>query len=203
VLRFPKSPLIGDLPAVRRVGGVDVLSEPSDGAVDVLLIAVGATAPDVLAACESAGQAGYSVRVVDPRWVTPVDPALVGLAIDASLVVTIEDGVVDGGAGSRIAQALRAAGIDVPTREIGIPTEFVRHGKLADVRSRLGLTPQHIGRRVVEWSALVSRRAEDSHEARAHAGRTTIAATDPRPSDGAPTAPGTATSDLPRTTPGH
>ena len=54
-------------------------------------------------------QAGYTVRVVDPRWVTPVDPALVELARQAALVVTVEDGVVVGGVGSRVAQALRDA----------------------------------------------------------------------------------------------
>jgi 1-deoxy-D-xylulose-5-phosphate synthase len=164
VVRFPKSPLADDLPAIRRAGTVDVLAEPDDGPVDVLIVAVGATGTDVLAAGSAVGQAGYSVRVVDPRWVTPVDPSLLALALDASLVVTVEDGVVSGGAGSRIAQALRAAGIDVPTREIGIPAQFVAHGKLADVRDRVGLTPQHIGRRIVEWSALVSRREEGRSE---------------------------------------
>ena len=52
--------------------------------------------------------------------------------------MTVEDGVVAGGVGARIAQALRAAGIDVPTREIGIPVAFLDHGKVADVRAEVG-----------------------------------------------------------------
>jgi 1-deoxy-D-xylulose-5-phosphate synthase len=170
VIRFPKTPLGPELPAVRRAGGVDVLAEPGpDAEVDVLIVAVGATAGDVLDASAAIGQAGYTVRVVDPRWVTPVDPALLDLARRARLVVTVEDGIAEGGVGSRLAQKLREAGNDVATRELGIPTKFLAHGKVADVRAHAGLTVQDIGRRIVEWSALVQRGSEpgsDVHAAR-------------------------------------
>jgi 1-deoxy-D-xylulose-5-phosphate synthase len=75
------------------------------------------------------------------------------LARTARVVVTIEDGVVVGGVGSRVAQALRAAGVDVPTREIGVPAQFLDHGSVPDVRARIGMTGQDIARRVVEWAA--------------------------------------------------
>jgi 1-deoxy-D-xylulose-5-phosphate synthase len=55
---------------------------------------------------------------------------------------------------------MRAAGLDVATREIGIPAKFLAHGKVADVRTWAGLTVQDIGRRIVEWSALVQRVSE-------------------------------------------
>ncbi|HLY33324.1 MAG TPA: 1-deoxy-D-xylulose-5-phosphate synthase, partial [Jatrophihabitantaceae bacterium] len=161
VVRFPKTPLGADVPAVRRTGGVDVLAEPApDASTDVLIVGLGAVCADALDAAAAVERAGYSVRVVDPRWVTPVDPALFELAARADLVVTVEDGVASGGAGARIGQALRQAGIDVPTREIGIPTTFLAHGAVADVRAGIGLTPQDIGRRIVEWSALVLRSSE-------------------------------------------
>ncbi len=165
VLRFPKTPLVADLPALRQVGGVDVLAEDGTGPVDVLLVAIGAVATDVLAAADAVRQAGFTVRVVDPRWVTPVPAALVGLARDARLVVSVEDGVVVGGAGSRLAQAVSAAGVDVPTRQIGIPAEFLEHGKVADVRVRIGLTGQDIGRRVVEAATGVAALDGDTAEA--------------------------------------
>ena len=157
VVRFPKTPLGIDIPALRRVGGVDVLAEPSaDEAVDVLVVAVGAVAADVLEAARAVKQAGYTVRVVDPRWVTPIDPALLDLAAGAALVVSVEDGLAEGGVGSRLAQAAGNAGIGVPTRQIGIPTTFLAHGKVPDVKAALGLTPQDVGRRIVEWAALVA-----------------------------------------------
>ncbi|MCL2782336.1 MAG: 1-deoxy-D-xylulose-5-phosphate synthase, partial [Actinomycetia bacterium] len=154
VVRFPKTPLNDDLPAVRSVDGVDVLSEDGPGPVDVLLVSIGALAPDALAAADMARQAGLSARVADPGWVTPVNPALVELARDARLVVTVEDGVAAGGAGARINQAVRAAGVDAPTREIGLPTEFLTHGTPAQVRQDAGLTAGDIGRRVIEWAAV-------------------------------------------------
>ncbi len=157
VLRYPKTPLGADLPALRRVGDVDVLAEPDpDSAVDVLLVAVGSMAADVLDSAVAVRRAGYRARVVAPRWVTPIDPAILALADRAGLVVTVEDGVVTGGVGSRIAQTLRETGRDVPTREIGIPVRFLEHGNVAGVRASVGLTVQDIGRRIVEWSATVS-----------------------------------------------
>jgi 1-deoxy-D-xylulose-5-phosphate synthase len=157
VLRFPKTPLGAPVPALRSVGGVDVLAEPDrSGPVDVLVVAVGATAGDVVEAAQAVTRAGYSVRVVGPRWVVPVPDGLTELARAARLVVTVEDGVVSGGIGARISQTFRAAGTDIPTREIGIPVRFLEHGSVADVRAAVGLTVQDIGRRIVEWAALVA-----------------------------------------------
>ncbi len=154
VVRFPKTPLGEDRPALRRVGGVDVLAEDAtDGPVDVLMVAVGSVAEDTLAAAGSIRRAGYSVRVVASSWVTPVDPTLVDLAGDCGLLVTVEDGVVAGGVGARLSQTVRESGCDVPTREIGIPVRFLAHGSVAEVKASVGLTAQDIGRRVVEWLA--------------------------------------------------
>jgi 1-deoxy-D-xylulose-5-phosphate synthase len=161
-LRFPKTPLGDPVPALRRIGNVDVLAEPApDSAVDVLVVAVGAMARDVLEAVTAAQQAGYSVRVVSPRWVNPVDPVLVELADGAQLVVTVEDGVVVNGVGARISQTLRSAGREVPTREIGLPVRFLEHGSVAVVRASAGLTVQDIGRRIVEWLAVGNRGTVD------------------------------------------
>ena len=157
VVRYPKTPLGDPLPAVRRVGELDVLGEPAaDATVDVLMLAVGPIAGEVLEAAAGVERAGYTVRVAAPRWVNPVDDAVVALARAARLVVTVEDGVVAGGVGARVSQALRDVACDVPTREIGIPVRFLEHGNVADVRASVGLTAQGIGRRIVEWSALVS-----------------------------------------------
>ncbi|MGH8963485.1 MAG: 1-deoxy-D-xylulose-5-phosphate synthase [Jatrophihabitantaceae bacterium] len=164
VLRYPKTALVEPIPALRRVGGADVLAESDTGAVDVLVVTIGAMAADVLDACSAVRRAGYTVRVVDPRWVVPVETALLELAAEARLVVTVEDGTVSGGAGARIAQALSAAGIDVPTRQLGVPHEFPAHGKVPDIRAWAGLTVPDIGRRIVEWSAVVSPDSEPGTE---------------------------------------
>ncbi len=157
VVRFPKTPLGDDVPAVREVSGIDVLAEPAaDAEVDVLVVSVGAVAGDVLAACESVRQAGFTVRVVDPGWVSPVDSAIADLAAMARLVVSVEDGSESGGLGTRIAQAVAHHGVFTPVRQIGVPTLFPSHGSVPDVKSWAGLTSQGIGRRIVEWSVVVA-----------------------------------------------
>jgi 1-deoxy-D-xylulose-5-phosphate synthase len=150
VLRYPKTALREDVPALRRVGGVDVLREQGS---DVLLVSVGAMAHDALEAADRVAAEGFGVTVADPRWVTPVDQGLLELAARHRLVVTLEDGSRVGGVGSRLSQALRDAGIDVPARDIGIPPRFLEHGTVAEVRAEIGLTAQDVARSVVEWMA--------------------------------------------------
>jgi 1-deoxy-D-xylulose-5-phosphate synthase len=123
--------------------------------VDVLLVPAGAIAADVLAAAESVRGAGFSVRVAAPGWVNPIDASLVDLARDARLVVTVEDGSVIGGVGTRIAQALTAGGVATPVRQLGVPDRFPKHGSVADVKAWAGLSVQDIGRRIVEAAVVV------------------------------------------------
>ena len=160
VLRYPKTALGADIAAVRTHDDIDVLAEPGQGAVDVLLVSVGAMAADALAAAARISEAGYTVRVVDPRWVTPVPDGLAGLARQAAVLVTVEDGVVVNGAGSRFTQFLRDREIFVHTREIGIPVEFLEHGSVREVRAAIGLNPQGISRRIIEFAAAVLGRGE-------------------------------------------
>ena len=151
VVRFPKGAVGDDIPAVERLGPVDVLRRaPGD---DVLLVAVGAMARVALEVAARVGDQGIGVSVVDPRWVTPVPPELVALARGYRLVVTVEDNGRTGGVGSVVSQALRDAGVDVPARDLGIPRRFLDHGTRAQVHAEIGLTAQEIARRVVETVA--------------------------------------------------
>jgi 1-deoxy-D-xylulose-5-phosphate synthase len=163
VVRFPKTPMGAAVPALRSVGGVDILAEDGPGEVDVLIVAVGATATDVLDAAIAVRQAGFTVRVVDPRWVQPVPEALIGLAKQASLVTTVEDGVVSGGVGSRIAIRIGESGVNIPVRHMGVPAEFPAHGSVADVKAWAGLTVPDIGRRIVEWATTLLGQQHPGH----------------------------------------
>ncbi|AOS62505.1 1-deoxy-D-xylulose-5-phosphate synthase [Actinoalloteichus hymeniacidonis] len=183
VIRYSKGAVVDELPAVRRIGTVDVLHEPSDEARaaedaetdstvdeaaeaeaaateaavverrDVLLVAVGAFAPMCVEVARRLADQGIGVTVVDPRWVTPVAAELVELSRDHRLVVTVEDGGRHGGIGWSLAAALRDADLDVPLRDIGIPQRFLDHGSRSEVLAELGLTAQDIARRITEWAA--------------------------------------------------
>ncbi len=148
VVRFPRGPVGEDLPAVERVGPVDVLVRAP--AADVLLVAVGAMGRLGVEVAERARAQGIGVTVVDPRWMVPVPVELVELARGHRLVVTVEDSGRTGGVGARVSQALRDADIDVPTRDIGIPPRFLDQGTRAQVLADVGLTSQEVARYVVE-----------------------------------------------------
>ncbi|GAB1693781.1 1-deoxy-D-xylulose-5-phosphate synthase [Krasilnikovia sp. M28-CT-15] len=150
IVRFPTGSVAPDLPAVRRVGQVDVLREdPRHGARgDVLLVAIGAFAPLGMEVAERVAGQGYAVTVVDPRWVRPVPIEVAGLAAEHRLVVTLEDGVRTGGVGDAVASLLRDAGVDVPLRDFGVPPGFHPHGTRAEILTALGLTAQDIARDV-------------------------------------------------------
>jgi 1-deoxy-D-xylulose-5-phosphate synthase len=147
-LRFPKGAVPDDIEAIERVGSVDLLHRASSK--DVLLVAVGAMAATCLEVADRLDAQGIGVTVVDPRWVKPVDEALVELAAQHRLVVTVEDNGRAGGVGAAVAQRLRDAGVDVPVRDYGIPQQFLEHAKRAEVMAEIGLTAQGLARRVTE-----------------------------------------------------
>ena len=177
VVRYPKGAVIPDIPAMRRVGGVDVLREPggiassgiasggiasggiasggiaSGGTAEVLLVCVGAFGEFGLEVADRLAVLGVRVTVVDPRWVLPVPQALIELASAHPLVVTLEDGGEHGGVGCALGAALRHAELDVALRTLALPQRFLEHGSRADVLASVGLRVQDVARRVSEWTA--------------------------------------------------
>ncbi|MEV0096730.1 1-deoxy-D-xylulose-5-phosphate synthase [Streptomyces sp. NPDC050738] len=152
VLRFPKESVGAPIPAIDTVGGVDVLHRGDDP--QVLLVAVGVLAPVCLQAAELLEARGIGCTVVDPRWVKPVDPALVPLAAAHTLVAVVEDNSRTSGVGSAVAQSLRDAEVDVPLRTFGIPEQFLAHAKRGEVLADIGLTPVEIAGRISAALAL-------------------------------------------------
>ena len=148
VLRFPKDVVPPDLPAVDQFDGMDILLRTEQPRV--LVVALGQLAGTAVAVGERLSDQGIGVTVVDPVWALPVKQALVALARDHDLVITIEDNGVVGGYGSRLAQELRSGGVDTAVREFGIPQEFLPHGGRAQLLEEIGLTPQVIARYAVE-----------------------------------------------------
>ncbi|HEY0905198.1 MAG TPA: 1-deoxy-D-xylulose-5-phosphate synthase [Marmoricola sp.] len=149
IVRLPKgAPPAEDIPAVDRVGGYDVLVR--HGSRDVLIVAAGsmaATAVEVAARLEAQG---IGVTVVDPRWVKPIDRAVVPLAEQHRLVVSIEDNGRVGGFGANLLVLLNDAGVQTPFRLHGIPQEFLAHAKRDAILEQVGLTAQALARSVVE-----------------------------------------------------
>ncbi|MFE7800136.1 1-deoxy-D-xylulose-5-phosphate synthase [Nocardia sp. NPDC057440] len=157
-IRFPKGSVVEDISAVERLEGVDVLRLPDqDGGSaqtqrgDVLLVAVGPFAELALQVADLLQPEGISITVIDPRWVLPVSDTIVKLAENYRLLVTLEDGGLHGGIGSTISARLRGAGLDVPTRDLGVPQHFLDHASRNQIHEELGLTAPDIARRITGW----------------------------------------------------
>ena len=145
-----------DIPAIEQINGIDILARPAEGlGDDVLMVSVGSFAAMALKVSERLRKQGIGVTVVDPRWVLPVSDALRPFAQRHSLVVTLEDGGVRGGVGSAVSASLRAADIDVPCRDLGVPQEFLEHASRAEVLDQVGLTERNVARQVTGWVAAI------------------------------------------------
>ena len=144
VLRFPKGDVAEPVVRVRQLGTLDVLRESGHGPVDLLIVGVGAMASTSVSVAEKLEAQGYSVRVVDPRWVLPVGPDLIAAIGDASAVAVIEDNLVSGGIGSAVTLAASQAGCAAAVHCFGIPKEFLEHASRSQVLDQIGLTPDAI-----------------------------------------------------------
>ena len=107
---------------------------------DACLLAVGRLLRPALEAAEELARRGIEVSVWDVRVVKPLDEAMLADAVKHPLVVTVEDGVRVGGAGSHIDAALaRLDETRPPVLTLGTPLEFIAQAKPASILSRLGL----------------------------------------------------------------
>ena len=165
VVRFPKGPPPADVEAVGKAGNADVLVRT--GTRDVLIVSVGAMATTAVDVAQRLVAQGIGVTVVDPRWVKPVDPAIVELAREHRLVISLEDNGEIGGCGAVLLQTLNAAGVTTPYRLHGIPQQFLDHAKRGVILERIGLGAQALARDIVaDMSALAPGRPlipDDQH----------------------------------------
>jgi 1-deoxy-D-xylulose-5-phosphate synthase len=156
-LRFPGRLASADVPAVGKLGAMDVLRMPADPTRrDVLLLGAGPMAGVCAEVADRLADHGIGVTVVDPRWVKPLDTALVAAARQHGLIVTVEDNGRVGGFGDAVARLLRDSDVDTPVRTFGLEQQFLEHGERAQVLEAHGLTPQHLARQITE---IVAKRA--------------------------------------------
>ncbi len=159
VVRYPKGAVAEDLPALGKVGSMDLLRRAADGghSEDLLIVGAGTMAHVACEVADRMADQGIGVTVVDPLWVKPLDEALVAEAARHSVVAVVEDNGRNGGVGDAVARLLRDHDVDVPVRTFGIAQEFLDHAKRDTILQAQGLTPQELSRKLTET---VSRRTE-------------------------------------------
>jgi len=161
VIRFPKTPAPSVAPGCEGSGLEARLVREGDGSVCIL--AVGKMLGAAEAAAARLDAEGIDVTVWDPRVVSHPDPAMLADAGRHALVVTLEDGVRQGGAGMFLGDALRASlplGACPPIVNRGIPRAFLAQGRPDRILARLGLDEDGVVRTVRESLAELQHPAE-------------------------------------------
>ena len=132
-------------PAVLEEGRARLVREGSD----VALLAFGRMVSSASAAADLLAEQGVSARVFDMRWVKPLDAQAIADAAQIGLVVTVEDGVIAGGAGAGVLEELARQGLCPRTLVLGIDDECVMQGKTELLMRDLGLDAAGIAQRVL------------------------------------------------------
>jgi 1-deoxy-D-xylulose-5-phosphate synthase len=108
-----------------------------DGSLAIL--AVGKSFVEAQKAAATLSDSGVDVTVWDVRCCAPLDPAMIADAAAHAAVITVEDGVRDGGIGMSIADQVHQLQSGVPVQVLGIPSKFLPHGSADAIQAQLGL----------------------------------------------------------------
>ncbi len=143
-VRYPRGagPGVAIDPALAAlpVGKGVVVREAKRRSNRVAILAFGAPLTAALEAAET-----HDATVANMRFVKPLDVELVlQLARDHGALVTVEENVIAGGAGSAVGEALAQAGVEIPLLMLGLPDEFIDHGDPAFLIAQSGLDPKGI-----------------------------------------------------------
>lgn len=115
---------------------------------DVAILAFGRMVSRALGAAELLAERGINARVVDMRWVKPLDVDAIAAAAGTELVVTVEGGILTGGAGEGVLGELARQGRCVPAFTLGIGDVFVPQGNSDLLLRDLGLDAEGIARSI-------------------------------------------------------
>ncbi|MBU4074035.1 MAG: 1-deoxy-D-xylulose-5-phosphate synthase [Proteobacteria bacterium] len=153
-LRYPRGAGAGvpldEHPRPLPVGKGEILLDPPDAALAV--VAIGACVHPALAAAELLKAEGIPIRVINARFVKPLDGELLcGTAEKLGRVITVEENTLMGGFGSAVLELFAEAGISgVAVRRLGIPDEFAQHATQKELRRLYGIDAEGIAAAVRE-----------------------------------------------------
>lgn len=129
-IRYPRGTgegvAIPEVPEVLKRGKAKVLRKGKD----VSILAFGRMVHYAQEAASLLAEEGIEARVVDMRWVKPLDNIAIAKAAHAPLVVTVEEGVVSGGIGEEVLREIALLDEAPKTLNLGIPDAFVMQGEI-------------------------------------------------------------------------
>ncbi len=141
-IRFPRG-------RVAELGGRDGFgigqSETLRDGADLAVLAIGNTVGAALRAAERLSEKGISARVVNMRFVKPMDRNAVLEAARLHRMIIVEDNALQGGFGSAVLECIHEMNVQpVECRTLGIPDAFIEHGSQAELRRQCGIDEEGI-----------------------------------------------------------
>jgi len=129
---------------------------------DIVIIGIGSTVMPSLEAAEHLALGGIDAMVINARFAKPLDTELIlDVASHTKKMVIVEENVLSGGFGAAVLELLEQAGVsDVKVKRLGIPDEFVTHGKQDFLRSLYHLDAPGIAKECVDFLAHIQTEAE-------------------------------------------
>lgn len=150
-IRYPRDVVFRldppDAPKELRIGSWEVIHDGNE----IVFLAVGSMVKNCLEASQKLAESGLSPGLVNCRFVKPLDRALLErLSTEYSVLITVEENVVSGGFGSRVAHALLERGTP-PVRlyQHGLPDSFVDHASRDRLLHEVGLSPEEIAKKAM------------------------------------------------------
>lgn len=124
------------------IGSWEVLQEGTDAAI----LTFGTTIPMALKASEELKKQGVSVKVVNARFIKPMDEAMLHDLMKQSMpLLTIEEAVLKGGFGSGVLEfAEEEQYYNQVIHRMGVPDRFIEHGSVKELYKEIGLTSENI-----------------------------------------------------------
>jgi 1-deoxy-D-xylulose-5-phosphate synthase len=138
-MRYPKANLerLDRDPQPIELGRAEVIDWGEDGC----FIACGTLLSTCVQAARKLAEEGLNIGVINARFIKPLDREVILRAIEQlPVVVTVEEGTLEGGFGSAVLEAANAAGLSA--RNVirkGLPDRFVEHGERSELLAELGL----------------------------------------------------------------
>ncbi|MEK4229891.1 1-deoxy-D-xylulose-5-phosphate synthase [Solibacillus sp. FSL H8-0538] len=152
-LRYPRGNGLGvAMDEVMRaipIGSWEVLRDGTDSAI----LTFGTTIPMAMEAAEQLAEQGISVRVINARFIKPLDETMLHELMSANMpILTIEEAVLQGGFGSAVLEfAANHHYRNVAIDRIGIPDEFIEHGNVDQLLEEINVTTEETVKRIQKF----------------------------------------------------
>ena len=150
-IRYPKDKLAQDLQ--HEIGKIQLgKTETLKLGKDVAILALGSVVKVALEAGEDLKRERIEARVVNCRFAKPLDEDfLKDLSQEFKKIITVEEGIIEGGFGMQVSEKLHQFNNSAQVKIIGLPDEFIAHGKRSLLLANYGLDSKGIVQAVKEF----------------------------------------------------